>query len=94
MKEIYKSFEGVLNVEHQSGFIVSTSNSGGIIIECLDVHTDIPDSKYSVSAGNKDFNADTDWSKYESVRDLFLALAECNDVKTYDNKLKKFVKEW
>ena len=94
MAEIYRSFEGKLGVEQQTGFVVSDGASGGITIECLYVFNDTPDVKYFVPEGNKDFNVDTDWSKYESLRDMLEDLIEHSDVKVFDHDANAYVKAW
>lgn len=72
MKEIFRSFEGKLGPDNQSGFIVYETDSGKIRIETLSVWENSTDGIYMIPYQERD------WSKM-SLEELGELLLDIDD---------------
>ena len=70
--ELYRSFEGRLDVQCRSGYIVTAMTNGRLKLECLSVDTDVADSVYIFKESSL-YNRETEWSKdviYDLISDI------------------------
>lgn len=77
MKELYRSFEGKLNVENQTGYIIYATSNGLLEIEELSVLPDAKTHRYRIPA---DLLPETDYANVEKIgaltADLWFGLYE------------------
>jgi len=66
--ELYRSFEGKLDVEHRNGFIISALDNGRLRIKTFSVYTDEPEYTYYIMP-TEQYNADTTFT-HETARSL------------------------
>jgi len=67
-KEVYRSFEGKLNVDVQKGYII-TELDGFYEIEFLTVWSDIGDSRIRI---RKEFLSENDFANLEKITELMI----------------------
>lgn len=70
--ELYRSFEGRLDVQCRNGYIVTAMTNGRLKLECLSVDTDVADSVYIFKESSL-YNRETEWSKdviYDLISDI------------------------
>lgn len=76
MKEVYRSFEGKLDCENQSGYIIQKLNDF-YEIEFLSVWMDVNDSKVRI---RKEFLSESDFGNLEKIGELQMDIENgCGD---------------
>ena len=76
MQELYRTFEGRLDVGCRSGYIVTALMNGYLELEYVTVYSDSEDKKY-IFKETKTYNRNTEWNN-SLVYDLMADIADGN----------------